>query len=84
VDNIASILRAPGLSAILVVPGDLSIDLGLGPRGNQPFPEVEAAFQKVAKACRAQKTVACGLGDARSNLQKRIAEGWRFILPLGG
>jgi 4-hydroxy-2-oxoheptanedioate aldolase len=84
VGNIRDILRAPGLSAILVVPGDLSIDLGLGPRGNQPFPEVEAAFQTVIKACSAQKTVVCGLGDARSNLQKRLAEGWRFILPLGG
>ena len=84
VGNIEAILRAPGLSAILVVPGDLSIDLGLGPRGNEPFPEVEEAFQKVGAACRAQTAVVCGLADARSNLQQRLDEGWRFILPLGG
>ncbi len=84
VGNIEAILRAPGLSAILVVPGDLSIDLGLGPRGNTPFPEVEEAFQTVGRACRAQTAVVCGLADARSNLQQRLDEGWRFILPLGG
>ena len=82
--NIKEILQAPGLSAIIVVPGDLSIDLGLGPRGDKPFPEVEQAFQTVLKACRAQKAVVCGLGDARSNLKMRLDEGWRFILPLGG
>ena len=84
VGNIEGILRAPGLSAILVVPGDLSIDLGLGPRGPKPFPEIEEAFQAVAKACRAQTAVVCGLADARSNLQKRLDEGWRLILQLGG
>jgi 4-hydroxy-2-oxoheptanedioate aldolase len=84
VGNIEDILRAPGLSAILVVPGDLSIDLGLGPRGDTPFPEVEEAFQTVGAACRAQTAVVCGLADARSNLQQRLDEGWRFILPLGG
>jgi len=84
VGNIEAILQAPGLSAILVVPGDMSIDLGLGPRGDKPFPEVEAAFQAVIKACRAQTAVICGLGDARSNLEMRLEEGWRFMLPLGG
>ncbi|MBM3777303.1 MAG: hypothetical protein FJW23_03555 [Acidimicrobiia bacterium] len=84
VANIEGILAAPGLSAILVVPGDMSIDLGLGPRGDKPFPEVEELFQRVGRACRAQTKVICGLGDAKSNLEKRLAEGWRFILPLGG
>ena len=84
VGNIEEILRAPGLSAILVVPGDLSIDLGLGPRGSQPFPEIEEAFQTVGRACRAQTKVICGLADARSNLEQRLDEGWRMLLQLGG
>ncbi len=83
VKNIREILEAP-ISAVLVVPGDMSIDLGLGPRGEKNFPEVDANFQTVLKACLAQKRVVCGCGDSRSNMQSRLAEGWKFYLPLGG
>lgn len=83
VANIQDILAAP-VSAIMVVPGDMSIDLGLGPRGAQNHPEVDEAFQTVLEACRAQDRVVCGLGDSRSRLQERLDEGWQFILPLGG
>ena len=82
VANIAEILEAP-VSAILVVPGDMSIDLGLGPvPGGQNHPEVDAAFQTVLEACKAQSTVICGCGDARSRLRQRLEEGWMFVLPL--
>ena len=60
VANIQDILAAP-VSAIMVVPGDMSIDLGLGPRGAQNHPEVDEAFQTVLEACRAQDRVVCGL-----------------------
>lgn len=84
VDNIHDILAAP-VSAIMVVPGDMAIDLGLGP--NPPgrnHPEVDAAFQTVLEACLAQDRVICGCGDGASRLQQRLDEGWRFVLPLGG
>ncbi len=84
VDNINEILEAP-VSAILVVPGDMAIDLGLGPNpAGQNHPEVDAAYQTVLEACLAQDRVICGCGDARSRLQQRLDEGWRFVLPLGG
>jgi len=83
VKNIREILQAP-VSAIFVVPGDMSIDLGLGPRGEKNSPEVDANYQTVLKACLAQKTVICGCGDSRSNMKKRLDEGWKFFLPLGG
>ena len=84
VDNIRDILAAP-VSAIIVVPGDMSIDLGLGPApGPENHPEVDEAFQTVLEACQAQDRVICGCGDAASRLQQRIDEGWQFILPLGG
>jgi 4-hydroxy-2-oxoheptanedioate aldolase len=83
VKNIKAILQAP-VSAILVVPGDMSIDLGLGPRGDKNFPEVDAAYQTVLKACQAQKRVVCGSADSRSNMKTRLDEGWKFFLPLGG
>ena len=84
VDNIQDILAAP-VSAILVVPGDMAIDLGLGPNpSDRNHPEVEAAFDTVLEACQAQDRVICGIGDGASRLQQRLDEGWRFVLPLGG
>ena len=84
VDNIQDILAAP-VSAILVVPGDMAIDLGLGPNPpDRNHPEVDAAFQTVLEACQAQDRVICGIGDGASRLQQRLDEGWRFVLPLGG
>ena len=83
VKNIRAILKTP-VSAILVVPGDMSIDLGLGPRGDTNFPEVDEAYQTILRACRAQKRVVCGCADSRSNMKTRLDEGWRFFLPLGG
>ena len=84
VGNIKEILEAP-VSAILVTPGDMSIDLGLGPApGPENHAEVDAAYQTVLKACKAQSAVVCGCADARSRLQQRLDEGWKFVLPLGG
>ena len=84
VGNIQEILEAP-VSAIMVVPGDMAIDLGLGPNPSDAnHPEVDAAFRAVLEACQAQDRVICGLGDSRSRLQQRIDEGWEFVLPLGG
>ena len=84
VRNIKEILEAP-VSAIMVVPGDMSIDLGLGPApGPKNHAEVDAAYQTVLEACMVQSAVVCGCGDARSRLQQRLDEGWKFVLPLGG
>ena len=83
VRNINEILEAP-ISAILVTPHDLAIDLGLGP--NPPgrnHPEVEAAFAKVLEACKARDRVICGCADDHSRLQQRLDEGWRFVQPNG-
>ena len=83
VSNIQDILAAP-ISAIMVVPGDMSIDFGLGPRGATNHPEVDEAYQTVLAACRAQDRVVCGCGDSGSRMQERLDEGWQFFLPLGG
>ena len=83
VKNIRAILKTP-VSAILVVPGDMNIDLGLGPRGDKNSPEVDEAYQTVLRACQAQKRVVCGCADSRSNMKTRLDEGWKFFLPLGG
>lgn len=82
VDNIHEILEAP-VSAIMVIPGDMAMDLGLGPNpAGQNHPEVDANFQVVLEACKAQTRVICGAGDGRARTQQRLDEGWRFFLPL--
>ena len=84
VDNIREILAAP-VSAIMVVPGDMAIDLGLGPNpSDRNHAEVDEAFATVLAACQAQDRVICGCGDGSARLQQRLDEGWRFVLPLGG
>ena len=82
VDNIHEILETP-ISAVMVIPGDMAMDLGLGP--NPPgrnHPEVDEMFDRVLEACQAQTRVICGAGDSRTRTDQRLAEGWRFFLPL--
>jgi 4-hydroxy-2-oxoheptanedioate aldolase len=79
VKNISEILKTPGLGAVLIGPADLSLSLGVGnPGGNPTAPEVEAATDTIAKACAAQKVVACGTFES-PDPQKRIAQGFRLF-----
>ena len=79
VKNIEEILKVPGLGGILIGPADLSLSLGVGnPGGNPSAPEVEAATDTVAKACAAQKAVACGTFESPEP-KKRIAQGFRLF-----
>ncbi len=82
VDNIHEILETP-ISAVMVIPGDMAMDLGLGP--NPPgrnHAEVDEMFDRVLEACQAQTRVICGAGDSRTRTDQRLAEGWKFFLPL--
>ena len=83
IENIHEILEAP-ISAILMVPGDTSLSMGLGPFGTiETHPQVEEAYQQVLAACKAQDKVICGCASDVSLQQKRLDEGWQFFLPLG-
>lgn len=83
IENIEAILEAP-LSAIMMVPGDTSISMGLGPFIDiDTHPQVEAMYQKVLAACKAQDRVICGCASAAGLQQQRLDEGWQFFLPLG-
>jgi len=82
VENIQEILRST-VSAVFVVPGDLAIDLGLGPNPPEGYhPEVLEAYAAVLAACSQQQRVICGLADSVTRLQQRLDEGWRFIDTL--
>lgn len=82
VNNIHEILQTP-VSAVMVIPGDMAMDLGLGPNpAGRNHPEVDEMFRRVLEACQAQDRVICGCGDSRTRTQQRLDEGWRFVLPL--
>lgn len=72
-DEIASV---PGVGALFLGAGsDLSRSMGV-PASS---PEVEAAFQRILKACKAHN-VACGItaGNA-ADIIRRVKEGWNMI-----
>ena len=79
VDNIHEILEAP-VSAVMVVPGDMAMDLGLGPNpSDRNHTEVDAAFATVLAACQAQDRVICGCGDSSGRLQQRLDEEFALL-----
>ena len=81
VDNIEEILSVRGLGGALIGPSDLSMSLGVGtPAPNTAAPEVEAAIEKVAKACVARKMLCGSFG---SNVERRIAQGFRLFPGAG-
>ena len=83
IENIDAILEAP-ISAIMMVPGDTSLSMGLGPFGTvETHPEVDAMYARVLEACQAQDKVICGCASASNLQQRRLDEGWQFFLPLG-
>jgi 4-hydroxy-2-oxoheptanedioate aldolase len=72
VDDIASV---PGVGAIFVgTGGDLHQYLGVA----QDSPELEAAFQKILKACLAHN-VACWKTVNTAEMPKRVKEGWKIL-----
>ena len=75
-ENVDQIAAVPGVGALFLGAGsDLSRSMGV-PASS---PEVETAFQRVLKACTAQK-MACGItAGSASDVVRRVKEGWRII-----
>jgi 2-keto-3-deoxy-L-rhamnonate aldolase RhmA len=73
VDEIAAV---PGVGAIFIgAAGDLHQYLGVP----QNSPEVEQARQTILAACKAHN-VACGItAIPKSEVEKRLGEGWKMI-----
>lgn len=77
VRNIREILGVPGLGAILVGQGDLSMSLGVGnPGANAEHPEVEAEVVTVAQACVEMKKLC---GSYQGDLKTRLKQGFRLF-----
>ena len=65
----------PGVGGLFAGPGDLAFSLGV-PLGD---PAVEVAVQKILAACRASG-VPCGTVAETPEINKRLAEGFRFLV----
>jgi 2-keto-3-deoxy-L-rhamnonate aldolase RhmA len=88
VHEIRNILSVPGLSAVLVGQGDLSIRTGVGTPGAQQYhPEVEALVAEVAAACVSMRKL-CGsyqsppdgqCPDPVCGQQYRVKQGFRIF-----
>jgi 4-hydroxy-2-oxoheptanedioate aldolase len=74
VDNIEEIITVPGVGAIFIGPSDLSADFGLPATD----PQVEAAMQKVLKAC-LDHDIPCGITTGPQDIKNRTEQGFRFV-----
>jgi 4-hydroxy-2-oxoheptanedioate aldolase len=85
VKNIREILSVPGLGAILIGQGDLTLSMGLGTPGPtdaaQNRPEVQAAVAEVAKACVELKKLC---GTFQGDIKTRVAQGIRLFTQQRG
>lgn len=81
VDNIRSILaEAKGIAAVFIGPHDLSTSLGYP--GQPDHPETEKAIQRVLAVTQELK-VPCGILVTKSNMEKRLQEGFKYIVISG-
>lgn len=85
VENIRDIAATPGIGGLFIGPSDLAFSLGV-PLGD---PAVEVAIEKVVAAAK-ESGVPLGTLCGRSQVEKRLAQGFRFLAvgsdsgPSGG
>ncbi len=74
VDNIKEIAATPGVGGLFIGPSDLAFSLGV-PLGD---PAVEVAIEKIVAATK-QSGVPLGTLCGASQVEKRLAQGFRFL-----
>jgi 4-hydroxy-2-oxoheptanedioate aldolase len=83
VRKIEDILSVPGVDACYIGPNDLCLSMGLPPSLEPPHREFEEAIQAVKRSAE-RHGVRPGLHCATvENVNRRLAEGWRFVGVLG-
>jgi 4-hydroxy-2-oxoheptanedioate aldolase len=75
-ENVDAIASTPGVGALFVGAGaDLTRALGVRPGS----PEVEAGFQRVLRACKAQRIGCAVTASTGADVERRVKEGWTII-----
>lgn len=77
VKNISEIAQVPGIGAIFVGEGDLSVSMGHP--GNFDAPAVQEAITEALAACQKAGVAAACLAR-RDNIEARAAAGWRVLV----
>jgi len=77
--NLDEILSVPGVDAVYVGPGDLSLALGCKPRLDQTDPPVVEAQQRIVEACRRHGVVAGIHNNTAAYALTMIEAGYRFV-----
>lgn len=81
VENVEEIAAVPGVDALFVGPGDLGLRYRLG--GDESGERLEAAFERVAAACRAHGVAwGCPVGSPEE-LVRRRAQGAQLLCNCG-
>jgi len=76
--NLDDILDVPGIDAVYVGPADLSLTLGLEPRGDHDDARFDDALRTIVDACDRRGIVA-GIHANPEIAAKRIAQGFRMV-----
>ena len=82
VENINSIVQVPGLDAVYVGPGDLSLSLGLTKRLDSDEPALLATLDRIVAACAARGVVAGIHTNDPAYASAMIARGFRFVTVM--
>ena len=77
--NLDAILSVPGVDAVYVGPGDLSLALGCKPRLDQTDPPVVEAQQRIVEACRRHGVVAGIHNNTAAYALTMIEAGYQFV-----
>ena len=72
--NVNEIAAVPGVTGFYIGPSDLSNSLGVA----RTAPEVEAAIETIAAACRAHDIV-CGITASAADMRRRLEQGFRML-----
>ncbi len=81
VENAKEMLsEAKGIAAVFIGPTDLSSSLGYA--GQPEHPEVEKAIQEVLAVTK-ELNIPCGILVNKGNIEKRVQEGFRFLVIAG-
>ena len=79
-DNIEQIVRVPGVDAVFVGAFDLSQSLGVPEQTEHPI--VEAAVERILKACQAANVIPGIVAPGTDLARRRIAQGFRYVTVL--
>lgn len=75
-ENVDAIASTPGVGALFVGAGS-DLTRALGVRAGSP--EVEAAFQRVLRACKARRIGCAITANSANDVARRVKEGWNII-----